>query len=585
MKNLLATDTTKDSTDSPDIGPPPISVFTNQDPVTIDLLGQRTPSGDEDSVSDTGCKPILSVNLEQRRKRKEIMQVHESSQSNEDDQALEQERRQESIKTVPQLLKTGAKRKLNVREDDDSIQRQSDAAFSRTANEIPIAITPRELDDNPLDNVNALPNKVIRDPTVARNIVRPKKVPNVATITPRKVLGSKAALDLAQSPKKQIKGALKDEIAAVKSDLVEAKTDHEQKAPRPRGPTPVLIPATSQPIPSTIELDEGEPRAERHTETVISVPDLNSSISTLTSTKPSSRDTPPPLEMEVDAEATRPSRRARAAVSYAEPNLRDKMRRPTKELVAAVRERKTREVIDLDRPMTMIKSPATLIKEEHNDDDETWRNARNKQQSYYASSTSISKVAALRPYCSTNRESPSRLTVLDSTIEAEPMKELATSNGKTELANDMEDNHGLDNTVAGPLFADLALNIPSQVTDDRSPTPCESASLKNGRSVRGASQSASSMAVLDPSSKIKPMASSRRRQSALGLESIRRTGTQTRAPVPENGMKRANSTSSMTEVSRKEPFLTSSSTNASAISTMSDGSRTERAGRRRSMML
>lgn len=34
--------------------------------------------------------------------------------------------------------------------------------------------------------------------------------------------------------------------------------------------------------------------------------------------------------------ASRPSRRQRAVVSYAEPNLRDKMRRPTKELIDAV---------------------------------------------------------------------------------------------------------------------------------------------------------------------------------------------------------------------------------------------------------
>jgi len=47
-------------------------------------------------------------------------------------------------------------------------------------------------------------------------------------------------------------------------------------------------------------------------------------------------DTPPPGHLSVDGETSRPSRRARAAISYAEPNLRDKMRRPTKELFDAV---------------------------------------------------------------------------------------------------------------------------------------------------------------------------------------------------------------------------------------------------------
>lgn len=48
------------------------------------------------------------------------------------------------------------------------------------------------------------------------------------------------------------------------------------------------------------------------------------------------RDTPPPADISSQGEASRPSRRSRNSVSYAEPNLRDKMRRPTKELFDAV---------------------------------------------------------------------------------------------------------------------------------------------------------------------------------------------------------------------------------------------------------
>lgn len=52
---------------------------------------------------------------------------------------------------------------------------------------------------------------------------------------------------------------------------------------------------------------------------------------------PLGRDTPPPEDLSSTiTDATRPSRRQRAQVSYAEPSLRDKMRRPGKELVAAV---------------------------------------------------------------------------------------------------------------------------------------------------------------------------------------------------------------------------------------------------------
>lgn len=54
--------------------------------------------------------------------------------------------------------------------------------------------------------------------------------------------------------------------------------------------------------------------------------------------RPDSRDTPPPPDLDVDASAVigRATRRPRGSVSYAEPNLRDKMRRPSKTLVDAV---------------------------------------------------------------------------------------------------------------------------------------------------------------------------------------------------------------------------------------------------------
>lgn len=56
------------------------------------------------------------------------------------------------------------------------------------------------------------------------------------------------------------------------------------------------------------------------------------------SARPGLRGTPPPLESYVDPASVtgRATRRPRGSVSYAEPNLRDKMRRPTKDFVDAV---------------------------------------------------------------------------------------------------------------------------------------------------------------------------------------------------------------------------------------------------------
>lgn len=91
---------------------------------------------------------------------------------------------------------------------------------------------------------------------------------------------------------------------------------HDVPAPsRPPPPTPAPPPL------DVLPLDGSEPRTAR----------------------PNSRDTPPPEDLDPETATTnsfgsmgRSSRRQRGSVSYAEPNLRDKMRRPTKELVDAV---------------------------------------------------------------------------------------------------------------------------------------------------------------------------------------------------------------------------------------------------------
>lgn len=66
--------------------------------------------------------------------------------------------------------------------------------------------------------------------------------------------------------------------------------------------------------------------------------DLFSPPSQVSTDRPQGKDTPPPSDLTATgtAQAGRGSRRARAVVNYAEPNLISKMRRPTKELADAV---------------------------------------------------------------------------------------------------------------------------------------------------------------------------------------------------------------------------------------------------------
>lgn len=68
-------------------------------------------------------------------------------------------------------------------------------------------------------------------------------------------------------------------------------------------------------------------------------------------------DTPPPVDITSKGETSRPSRRNRTAVSYAEPNLRDKMRRPTKELVDAVVDRRSSQLDLISRESLNMRQP------------------------------------------------------------------------------------------------------------------------------------------------------------------------------------------------------------------------------------
>lgn len=102
--------------------------------------------------------------------------------------------------------------------------------------------------------------------------------------------------------------------------------------------------------------------------------------------RPDSRDTPPPPDLDpktsvTDAFATtgRASRRARDSVSYAEPSLRDKMRRPTKELVDAVGADERPQIVKVNEVkagpgIEKSQMRTVVIKKETSEEPADWRN-------------------------------------------------------------------------------------------------------------------------------------------------------------------------------------------------------------------
>ncbi|KAH7350971.1 hypothetical protein BKA65DRAFT_396711 [Rhexocercosporidium sp. MPI-PUGE-AT-0058] len=338
--NLVA-DAEPDTTDSPEIGPPPVSQFVDEDPVKIDLP-RRTRK--EDSEESTGLDPVLSINLEQRRKRKESTGPSEPKRVGK----LESTTATHGIREASGSLRTGAKRKLNVRDDEEpessSQPRPSspdDFKYTRVGND-------DKSKNKPLGQSERASNKATKDLAIARGTTREKAS---AIISNRKILAPKSVND---SPRKKVLAF--DETKTSKPDgakerVKEKKQENVRVQPLP---DPALDTIEVQPEPETPAAPDGfSPESSQPPSTV----------------RTESRDTPPPSDLGSGGDTQRPSRRARGSVSYAEPSLRDKMRRPTKDLVdAVVRDEKARSAAKLEQPDTV----SLTIKAEPEADD-AWK--------------------------------------------------------------------------------------------------------------------------------------------------------------------------------------------------------------------
>ncbi len=143
--------------------------------------------------------------------------------------------------------------------------------------------------------------------------------------------------DPVNSPVK-LKGNSKDKVAEAKDDLaklVRERNRLKDKAQPSKRLTSIKVQAHE--IAGTEVVKPAEPPPETP------APLLNDFFSPLASEpsapRPASQDTPPPADLGPDTGTGsfgRASRRPRGSVNYAQPNLRDKMRRPTAELIDAV---------------------------------------------------------------------------------------------------------------------------------------------------------------------------------------------------------------------------------------------------------
>jgi hypothetical protein len=168
----------------------------------------------------------------------------------------------------------------------------------------------------------------------------------------RKPLASKSTNDDISSPRKSSKPMAMDEVAVAKAELIKSKPVKERikSKPKTNAATKVVSAPITEIAPPTATAAGANP-ATPVPEPVLMSPNSPGPPS---SENGSRGDTPPPADISLNGETSRASRRNRTTVSYAEPNLRDKMRRPTKELFDAVagEGRYARRTSQCDQPLS-----------------------------------------------------------------------------------------------------------------------------------------------------------------------------------------------------------------------------------------
>ena len=105
-------------TDSPDLGPPPVAHFDEGDPIKFDPKPER-PSTKTTAASREQSRP-LPANLETRKKRRESSHQRDTGDKRLNIQDSEETAPRDSGAVKGQPLKTSAKRKLDMRDEEET---------------------------------------------------------------------------------------------------------------------------------------------------------------------------------------------------------------------------------------------------------------------------------------------------------------------------------------------------------------------------------------------------------------------------------------------------------------------------------
>lgn len=181
------------ATDSPDLGPPPVAHFEEADPIKFDT-GKRV----EEPAPDVGeeIPQALSANLQTRRKRRESSYSSDMGRTQKIENSAAQRGNDlltSSSTGSSQPLKSGAKRKLSVRDDEEhmaaskSVEKEAFRFHRRTT---PV-IAPENPSTSANKTANIISSKVTQDLAAARGLNRSttRETAAVTVVSTRPPLG------------------------------------------------------------------------------------------------------------------------------------------------------------------------------------------------------------------------------------------------------------------------------------------------------------------------------------------------------------------------------------------------------------
>ncbi|KAI1428027.1 hypothetical protein F5Y12DRAFT_103261 [Xylaria sp. FL1777] len=313
----------EESTDSLDLGPPPVSRFVDEDPVKLDLstltnlLKPALSESDTSSPDDTCYKQTFYTASSTSTKTQHVIEEQPKGDRIESAKAATKSTTAPEAESTSQVSKANLKRKSREEDEKENIPLSKPPLLASAASKKQLS---KATNEKP-----KLTNRLIKELPISRRDGQNK--PSHAT--QRKPLGTKSSNEALGSPKKS---------AQALGEVKKAKPRAEEKGDEPvRGhlklqkePSPIEItPPSPQEVAPRVDIEPDNLSAEPN----VAVPDSPE----LCALREEMNDTPPPVDISSKGETTRATRRARAAVSYAEPNLRDKMRRPnTKQVFDAV---------------------------------------------------------------------------------------------------------------------------------------------------------------------------------------------------------------------------------------------------------